>query len=148
MSSTKRRVHETDLDLDRVHEHDHVFSIPSSSPYTILSKLPRRESDEDKAGSASSSRHMFTKTAMPSAAHDTAASPANPATMAKHEDEMEAEIYTPRKARRDKGKGKMRYLPELPEEVWRRIWSIYYQDCATREWHQPILCRSSGQLTV
>jgi hypothetical protein len=42
------------------------------------------------------------------------------------EDE-ETMVVTPKK---DKGKGKMRYLPEMPEEVWQRIWAFYYGQCA------------------
>jgi hypothetical protein len=45
-------------------------------------------------------------------------------------EEIEDMIASPRK---DKGKGKMRYLPELPEEVWRRIWAFYYGRCAEGE---------------
>lgn len=47
------------------------------------------------------------------------------------EDEIEDMIVTPR---RDKGKGKMKYLPELPEEVWQRIWAFYYGTCAIGEY--------------
>jgi hypothetical protein len=33
-------------------------------------------------------------------------------------------------ARKDKGKGKMKYAPPLPSEVWERIFAFYYEDCA------------------
>ncbi|WWC86237.1 uncharacterized protein L201_001110 [Kwoniella dendrophila CBS 6074] len=43
---------------------------------------------------------------------------------------------------KDKGKGKMKmiYLPELPEEVWTRIFEIYYED-RTNEWQSTGVLR-------
>ena len=35
--------------------------------------------------------------------------------------------------KKDKGKGKMRVMPELPSEVWERIFDIYYETCADGE---------------
>ncbi|KAK4687995.1 hypothetical protein P7C73_g2106, partial [Tremellales sp. Uapishka_1] len=48
---------------------------------------------------------------------------------------------TPR-ARRDKGKGKMKYLPDLPEEIWTRIFEQYYDICAD-EWHEKGIMSSA-----
>ncbi|WVW82281.1 hypothetical protein I302_104287 [Kwoniella bestiolae CBS 10118] len=43
--------------------------------------------------------------------------------------------------KKDKGKGKMKmvYLPELPEEVWTRIFEIYYEDRTTQWQNTGIL---------
>lgn len=124
MSSFKRRADQTDLDpID--------ISTPSSSYSSAFSKLPRRDADEDKSASASASRHsIYTGNCLASAGPS---SLSNTASL-KHEFKMAEDAHVlPAEPRRDKGKGKMKYLPVLPEEVYRRIWSIYYQDCATRE---------------
>ncbi|WWC66247.1 uncharacterized protein I206_100148 [Kwoniella pini CBS 10737] len=55
-------------------------------------------------------------------------------------EESEEEMVVVRK---DKGKGKMKmvYLPELPEEVWTRIFEIYYED-DTSQWHSTGVLKS------
>jgi len=37
------------------------------------------------------------------------------------------------KKKLDKGKGKMKLLPELPEDVWRRIFELRYDDIVQGE---------------
>jgi hypothetical protein len=39
----------------------------------------------------------------------------------------------PRK-RLDKGKGKMKMMPELPEDVWRRVFQLWYDDACEGKW--------------
>lgn len=39
----------------------------------------------------------------------------------------------PRISRAAKGKAKMRPMPELPEEVWKRVFELYYDQCADGE---------------
>jgi hypothetical protein len=33
----------------------------------------------------------------------------------------------------DKGKGKMKMTPELPEDIWRRVFELYYDDVCESE---------------
>lgn len=54
-------------------------------------------------------------------------------TMREHND-------TPRLPREAKGKGKMKVVPELPEEVWKRIFELYYDQCAEGESSLLLLC--------
>ena len=49
--------------------------------------------------------------------------------------------------KRDKGKGKAKvtYMPELPEEVWRRIFQIHYSDVVDGERPVPTLSNSLSE---
>ncbi|WRT64130.1 uncharacterized protein IL334_001059 [Kwoniella shivajii] len=60
----------------------------------------------------------------------------------KDEDDGEDEIMEITSPSKDKGKGKMKmvYLPELPEEVWMRIFEIFYEDIST-EWQTTSIFR-------
>lgn len=123
MSSSKRRADHIDLDIDT--------ALSTSSP---SSKLMRRDEDEDISMSASSSRQGCAASASSSSA-DTATPVHASIADVKMSPVEEGKAMPERK--RDKGKGKMVYLPELPEEVWRRVWSIYYQDCSSRMCTSP-----------
>ncbi|WVF70599.1 hypothetical protein IAT40_005391 [Kwoniella sp. CBS 6097] len=57
------------------------------------------------------------------------------------EEEEEPEDISPRTSRKDKGKGKMVYLPELPADVWTRIFEFYYEDLIN-EWHNNAIIRA------
>lgn len=48
-------------------------------------------------------------------------------------EEQEAEDEIPRFSRSEKGKAKMRAVPELPEEIWKRVFEVYYDQCAEGE---------------
>ena len=110
--------------------HPGDFGSPSTNVITSTSsssKLPRREYDDDISVPAPSSRH--------DGQGESRAAPPSALSMPDVKTDM-SEVDAPpsqeQPQRRSKGKGKMVYLPELPEEVWRRVWAIYYQDCATR----------------
>lgn len=34
----------------------------------------------------------------------------------------------------DKGKGRMKVMPELPDDVWRRVFELYYDDVCDGKW--------------
>jgi len=46
------------------------------------------------------------------------------------------------KKKLDKGKGKMKLLPELPEDVWRRIFELRYDDIVQGEWLDLYPCHT------
>ncbi|OCF33360.1 hypothetical protein I316_05102 [Kwoniella heveanensis BCC8398] len=46
-------------------------------------------------------------------------------------------------SRRDRGKGKMVYLPELPADVWTKIFEFYYEDL-TNEWQASAAIRGGA----
>ena len=54
---------------------------------------------------------------------------------------MREDDDTPRLPREVKGKGKMKVVPELPEEVWKRIFELYYDQCADGESLLLLSCR-------
>lgn len=59
-----------------------------------------------------------------------------------HSDEEE-EGYVPRLTKRDKGKAKMRLAPLLPEEIWKRVFEIYYDQAAEGELPPTLATRST-----
>ncbi len=44
--------------------------------------------------------------------------------------DVEEELEMILRKGRGKRKAKMRYLPELPEEVWTRVFELYYEEIA------------------
>ncbi|WWD17897.1 hypothetical protein CI109_102342 [Kwoniella shandongensis] len=104
------------------------------TPIAALSSRPtsptKRHRSPDKANIEPVSKRPFMSTMPPALEvidHDT-----------RHSDEEEL-VSAPKK---DKGKGKLKvvYVPELPEEIWARIFELYYEDC-TNEWNSSNFLR-------
>lgn len=47
--------------------------------------------------------------------------------------DTEEEIPVSPSKKKDKGKSRMKELPELPESIWTRIFELYYEDVAEGE---------------
>lgn len=56
------------------------------------------------------------------------------ATREMNDSKDEAEDPQPRLSWKDKGKSKVRPVAELPEEVWKRVFELYYDQCTDGEW--------------
>ncbi|WWC99670.1 hypothetical protein V866_006574 [Kwoniella sp. B9012] len=102
---------------------------PASSTSSLSSRTKRHIAEEDTPSKKPHARNSMVdifKTTHLNASSDHV----NEETMENRDAREEEHVVM----KKDKGKGKMKmvYLPELPEEVWTRIFEIYYEDRSTQ----------------
>ncbi|WWC58746.1 uncharacterized protein I303_101290 [Kwoniella dejecticola CBS 10117] len=99
---------------------------PASSSTSLCSSVKRQHSPPTQPNTPH--KKLYTGSSMTDLLHTTHLT-GDEVTQGGEDSEEEVVV-----ARKDKGKGKMKmvYLPELPEEVWTRIFEIYYEDDTTQ----------------